>query len=89
MGVSGGFARYCPQAEALGGIEAGAADPAVVEGNAFGLAVFEEKFAVLRAREGVAQDCLDLRPVEAGAVEEQVVGNGEVRHDGFSRTSAD
>ena len=49
VGVAGGLARDGPQAEALGLIEAGAFEPAVVEGQGLRLAVFEEELAVVRA----------------------------------------
>ena len=46
MGIAGGFVGDRPQAEPLHRVEAGVADPTVVEGHAFRLAVFQKQFAI-------------------------------------------
>ena len=80
--VAGGFAGDGAQPEALGGIEAGALQPAVVEDQAFGLAVFQEQLPVVGAVQGLRDDGLDAPLVKAGAGEEQLVGGGKVAHGG-------
>ncbi len=67
MRKTGRLARYRAQPEALRGVEGG-------------LAVFEEKLAVVHAGEGLADPRLDASTVHAGAVEEEVVGGGEISH---------
>src|SRR5207237_5686070 len=74
------------QAEALRRVEGGALDPAVIERDALRLAVFEEQFAVIHAGERLADDGLDPARVHAGAIEKQVVGHGEVAHQGLRLT---
>ena len=53
----------------LRGVEGGTLDLAVIERNALGLAVFEEKLAVVHAGEGVPDPRLDASAVHAGAVD--------------------
>ncbi len=59
MGIAGRFAGDRAQAEALGRVEAGALDPAVVERQAFGLAIFEKQLAVVHAGQRLGDDRLD------------------------------
>mgnify|MGYP003152126145 CR=1 FL=1 len=80
MGISRAFARDGAQAEALGGVEIGGFDLAVVEHQAFRLSVFQEQFAVVHTGQGVVQHALHAVPVHAGTVEEQVVGGGKIGH---------
>ena len=61
MGIAGRFTRDGAQAEPLGGVEAGRLEPAVVEHQRFGLAVFQEQLAVVAVAERVGHD--PLRPV--------------------------
>src|SRR5262249_47393915 len=80
MRITGRLARHRAQAEALAGVEGGAFQLAVVVRQAFGLAVFEKKLAIVRALERFADLLLEPGAVETAAVEEQVVSAGEVGH---------
>ena len=70
------------QAEALGGVEAGALQLAVVPAEGLRLVVFQEQLAVVGTLEGVADDALEARAVETGAGEEQLIGPGDIGHGG-------
>jgi hypothetical protein len=50
--------------------------PAVVERQNFGLAIFEIKLAVVGAIEATGDDFSQTRPVEAGAIDEGDGGRG-------------
>src|SRR3546814_19883100 len=76
MGIARRLARDRAQAEALGGVEAGALHLPVVPAQAFGLPVLEKQFAVVGAGEAVLHQPVDPRAVQAGAVEEENVGKG-------------
>src|SRR5262249_17772574 len=80
MGVAGGLASYGAQAETLGRVEAGTLELAVVPAEGLGLAVFEEQLAVVGPLEGVADNALDVCPVESGAREEQLISSGDIGH---------
>ena len=71
MGIAGRLAGDRAQAEALRRIERGALDAAVVERDAFRLAVFEEQLAVIHAGQRLADERLDPARIHARAVEEQ------------------
>jgi hypothetical protein len=70
MGIAGGLAGDGAQAKALGGVEAGRLQNAVVEAEALGLAVFEEQLAVVGAAQGIVDQAFQPCPVEAGPLEE-------------------
>src|SRR5262249_61042562 len=70
------------QPEPLRRVERGALDPAVVEGDAFRLAVFEEQLAVIHAGQRLADKLLDPALILHGAVEKEVVGDSDIAHDG-------
>ncbi len=78
MRIAGRLAGDRAQPETLRRVERGALDPAVVERDAFRLAVFEEQLAVVHARERLADKPLDASRIHAGAREKQVVGDGEI-----------
>ena len=80
MRVAGGLAGHRAQPEPLGRIEAGALDPAVVERQALGLAVFEIELAVIHSGQRLGDDRLDPAGIHAGALEKQFVGQGEIGH---------
>ena len=80
MGIAGRFAGDGAQPEALGGVEGGAFDAAVVERDAFGLAVFEEELAIVHAGERFADERLDPAALHPGAGEEEIVSRGEIGH---------
>ncbi len=83
MGVAGGLAGYRAQAEALGGVEAGALQPAVVEAERLRLVVFEEQLAIVGAGLRASPTTRSMRvAVEAGAGEEQLIGPGDIGHGG-------
>ena len=58
----------------------------IVEGQAFGLRIFEEELAVIHAVERLGDNLLDPRLVHAGLGEEQVVGQREVGHSDSPRS---
>ena len=82
MGIGVRLAGDRAQAEALGHVEAGAFQLAVVEGEGLGLVEFQEQLAVVAALEGVGDGALRPPAVEPGAIEEQVVGDGDGGHRG-------
>jgi hypothetical protein len=69
------------------GVERGGADAAVVERDAFRLAVFEKELAVIHAVQQFTDQILDAIRVHAGACEEQIVGHGEIGHAALLQTS--
>jgi len=80
MRIARRFAGHRAQAEALRGVETRGLEAAVVEGEAFALAVFQEQLAVVRAFQGIVDQRLHARPVHAGRSEEEVA----VRHGRIS-----
>jgi hypothetical protein len=80
MGVAGRVVGDRAQAEALRRVERRAADAAIVERDAFRLAVFEKQLAVVHAVQQFADQSLDAARVHSGAREEQIVGHGKVGH---------
>ena len=89
VGVAGGLAGDGAQAEPLGGVEAGALEPTVVEDQPLRLAIFEEQLALVGAVERVGDGALDGVAPQAGALEEQFIGDGEVGHGGSSLLGAE
>ena len=71
MGVADRLVLDRAQAEALGGVVGRLLEPAVVERQHLGLAVFEEQFAVVGAFEAAGEVPAGGVAVEAGAVEER------------------
>ena len=80
MGIAGGLVGDRPQPEPLHRIEAGIADPAVIEGHAFRLAVFQKQFAVIGAAQRFIDDGLRARLVETGPVEKKIIRRCQVGH---------
>ena len=80
VGVARRLAGQRAQAEALALVEGRALQPAVVENQAFGLGVFQEQFAIVRAVQRVRSKAVHPRAVHAGAVEKQAVGRCDVAH---------
>jgi hypothetical protein len=56
VGIAGFLPQHGAQAEAGGRIKTGGADAAILEGDAFAFAVFEEELAILGAGKGIAGD---------------------------------
>ena len=80
VGIAGRLASHRAQPEPLGRVEAGALDAAVVERQALRLAVFEIELAIVHPGQRLAHDRLDPARVHAGALEKQLVGDGEIGH---------
>ena len=78
MRVADRLALDGAQPEALRGVVGRLLEPAVVEHQHLGLAVFEEQLAVVGAFEAVGEVLGDARAVEAGAVDQERVGGGSV-----------
>jgi hypothetical protein len=85
MGIGVRLARDRAQAEALGHVETGAFQLAVVEGEGLRLVEFQEQFAVIAALECVGDRALRPPALEPGAIEEQVVGDGDGGHGTLRR----
>ncbi len=83
VGVAGRLVGDGAQAEALAGVGAGRAQPAVVEGKAFRDAVFEKQLAVVGAAQAGIQGGLDAALGERGAGEEEIVCDGLGTHGGL------
>ena len=64
------------QAETLRGVVGRLLEPAIVEHQHFGLAIFEEQFAVVGAVEAARDELAHFGLVEPGAVDQR--GNGGV-----------
>ena len=71
MGVADRLVLDGAQPEALGGVVGRLLQPAVVEHQHLGLAVFEEQFAVVGAFEAAREVPARVLAVEPGAVEER------------------
>src|SRR5438270_11475215 len=84
MCVTRGLTRNCPQAEALRRVVSRGFETSIVKGEAFGLAIFEKQFAIVRAMKSGIHDGFDALTVHAGLGEEQIVRAG---HRGSSRGS--
>ena len=80
VGVAGGFAGDGAQAEALRGVEAGALQPAVVEGEALRLPVLEVELAVVGAGQSLLDQLAGAGAVEPALGVEQAVGRQDVAH---------
>ncbi|MNE72320.1 hypothetical protein D3C80_1682480 [compost metagenome] len=78
MGVSNGLAGNGAQAKTLVGIEGAALQAAVIEGQRFGLRMFDEQLAIVCAGERFRDQLAQLRLV---AIEEiyKVVGHGRLQ----------
>ena len=85
MRNAGDLTRHRPQAEALGGIEAGALQMPIVEDEAFGLAVFQEQLAVVGLRQRLADDAVEPLPIKFQMIEEDITGVGGRNHFGVVR----
>ena len=79
MRVADRLARHGAQAEPLRGVVGRLLQPAVVEHQHLGLAVFEEQLAVIGAVEAAGDDPVDARAIEAGAVEQRSGREGHGR----------
>ena len=86
MRIAGGFAGNRAQPEAQRGVEAGAADAAVVQADLFALAIFEKQLAVIAGGQRRPEMALGGGAVElgVGALEKQPIGRGEWGHAGAS-----
>ncbi len=80
MGIAGRLARDRAQPEALGRVERRAPEAAIVEGERFGLAIFEKQLAVVGAVERIIDNGLYPGSIHPGAGEEQLVGMGKIGH---------
>ena len=80
MSVADRFVLDRTQTETLRGVVSRLFEPAVIEGQRFGLAIFEKQFAVIGAVEAARDDFGKPRPVEPGAVDER---NGGIGHCEF------
>jgi hypothetical protein len=60
MGVANRFAGDCAQAKTLVSVETSALEPAIVEGQRFGFAVFDIKLAVIGIPQRLADERLQL-----------------------------
>ncbi len=76
MGVAHRLVLHRAQPETLGGVIGRLFQPAIVEGERFRLAVFEEQFAVVGTFEAARNDGFDAAAVEPGAVDEGSGGGG-------------
>ena len=65
------------QPEALRGVVGRLLQPAIVEHQHFGLAIFEKKLAIVGAVEAARNDLGEPRPVEPGAIDQ---GGGGIAH---------
>ena len=82
MGIAGRLPGHGAQPEAPAGIEAGAFQATIIEGQVFRLAVFQEKLAVVRALQGVVHQGLGPAPVQLVVAEKQGIGGGDMGHGG-------
>jgi hypothetical protein len=71
MGVADGVGFHRSEPEALGGVVGRLLQAPVVEDECLGLAVFEEKLAVVGALETTVEVALEAHSVEPGAVDER------------------
>ena len=78
MRIADRLALHGAQAEALRGVVGRLLQPAVVEHQRLGLAVFEEQFAVVGAFEAALEQRLGAALVEAGAGDQAERGIGHV-----------
>ena len=83
--IPGGLAGHGTQAEAQGGVEPGAPDPAVIQADLLAFAIFQIKLAVVTAGQRLAERRLGRGAVEGGigSLEKQLVGGGERGHGGL------
>ena len=85
MGVADGVILHGAQAEALRGVVGRLFQPAIVEHQRFGLAVFQKQFAVVGAGQAPRQFVANGIAVEVGAVEQG--GCGGIGHEDSSQGS--
>ena len=71
MRVADGFARNSAQAESLIGGEIAGLQASIVEDERFLLAIFEEQFAIVSARQRIAEKGLDPRPGDVEAIDQR------------------
>ena len=75
MRIADRLVLHGAQAEALRGVVGRLLQPAVVEHQRLGLAVFEEQLAVVGAFEAALEQALGAALVEAGAVDQAEVSD--------------
>ncbi len=80
MRIADRLVLHGAQPETLRGVVGRLLQPAVVEHQDFGLAIFEKKLAVVGAVEAAGDDFGEARPVEPGAVDERGGGSWSWRH---------
>ncbi len=85
MRIADRIVLYRAQAKPLRGVVGRLFQPAIVEHQRFGLAIFEEQFAVVGAVKPARDFMADLVAVEIGAVEQG--GCGRISHENSSSTS--
>jgi hypothetical protein len=71
MSIADRLVLHRAQPETLRGVVGRLLEPAVVEGQELGLAIFEKQFAIVSAIEAAGQNLGQSRPVEAGAIDER------------------
>ena len=70
MGIADRIVLYRAQAKALRRVVGRLLQPAIIEHQRFGLAVFQEQFAVIGAGQAARDFMADGIPVEIGAIEQ-------------------
>ena len=81
MGVAGRLAGDGAQAESLGGVEAGGFQLPIVPAQRLALGVFKIELPIVGTVQGVLHDAFHAGAVHAGAVEEEIVGDGKRAHE--------
>ena len=71
MRIADRLVLHRAQTEALRGVVGRLLQPAIIEHQHLGLAIFEEKLAVVGAFEAAGNDFRQARPVEPGAVDQR------------------
>jgi hypothetical protein len=76
VGIADRLVLYGAEPKALRGVVGRLLQPAVVEDQHLGLAIFQEQFAVVGAVEAAGDDLGEARAVEPGAVDQRCGGRG-------------
>ena len=69
--VTDRFGLHGPQAKTLRGVISRLLEPAIIEGQSLGLAIFQEQLAVVGAIQALADQLAYFSAVEPGAVDER------------------
>src|SRR5579885_603309 len=86
MRVADSLVLYGAQSKALRSVISRLFQPTIIEGQHFGLAVFQEQFTVIGTVEPARDDFRKARPVEAGTVDK---GDGCIARGKFLRPDAE